>query len=505
VSCFGSHPVLIDKYDKSENADQPNQETIGMTFDYAFDLSPGEFLSLPHEVLSKLTGAGSFVKSRPFNPHLTTEGRAFNAWLHGVAREIEETEGRRKRSFDDADRFRAALRALVLDLYSASTADPALQVGVPLNANVYGESRRTRYSNSLLTYRPTKAAFYGLERLGLLQIVKRGWHEKSKGGATTKVTATGRLVAILEDEGRLRHTPVQVSRNVEVIILHSPKSDGARVIEYDDNDETNQMRDDLRFINSFIAENGIDLEITSDELENIQRRLHEKAAKRLLEFSRTSLFRIFNNGVFSQGGRFYGGWWQEIPHEYRCRITINGEPTVEADYSGFHPRLLYARVGRDCPGDPYSVGLDPRHREWVKLAFQTLINAPNGRMRKPGGYNPADVGFDYKELRSRVAQHHEPIAQFFSSGAGIELQFVESCIAERVMLDLAREGIVCLPVHDSFLVQQRYQDKLIETMHSAYEMVVGRALSGDVPERLIKIKEPDLVSINKISEEEPIS
>ena len=38
--------------------------------------------------------------------------------------------------------------------------------------------------------------------------------------------------------------------------------------------------------------------------------------------------RIFNNGSFEEGGRFYGGWWERVPSRYRPQITIDGMPTV---------------------------------------------------------------------------------------------------------------------------------------------------------------------------------
>ena len=31
-------------------------------------------------------------------------------------------------------------------------------------------------------------------------------------------------------------------------------------------------------------------------------------------------------------GRFYGAWWQQIDSDWRAKITINAEPTIEADY-----------------------------------------------------------------------------------------------------------------------------------------------------------------------------
>jgi|TARA_B100001146_G_scaffold196452_1_gene184762 hypothetical protein len=51
------------------------------------------------------------------------------------------------------------------------------------------------------------------------------------------------------------------------------------------------------------------------------------------------------NEDFSSGGRFYRGWWQNIPRELRQHITIDGEPCSELDYSGQHLLLLYGLEG----------------------------------------------------------------------------------------------------------------------------------------------------------------
>ena len=53
---------------------------------------------------------------------------------------------------------------------------------------------------------------------------------------------------------------------------------------------------------------------------------------RPLMLSKRSLYRVFNDTEFQTGGRFYGGWWQEIPSKYRDRITIDGKRTVASAY-----------------------------------------------------------------------------------------------------------------------------------------------------------------------------
>ena len=456
------------------------------------EFSLEEFSALLFEEIAALTGATRSIKSRPWNPHLIANSAAFETFLADTASLIEKAEERKRRSTEMHAVFMAALRALILDLFSASTADPELQVGIHLDAKLYGAKHRTRYSNQQLTYRQLKAAFDGLEQLGLLQIVKRGWHDKSGRGAITKVTATQALMHVLRETARLQDFQLNRSPDAEVILLRGFKTKKvAELVDYVDDRETEEMRNRLRYINAVIGEHVLALSISDDDLQQLQRRLAQSRdiSHKPIEFSARSLHRIFNNGSFQLGGRFYGGWWQNIPQEYRRRIAIDGEPTVEADYAALHPRLLYAKEGLDSADDPYDIGLDPRHRGWVKQAFNALINAGPRGIAQPRDYDPAEVGLEHKALLDRVRAHHQPIAKHFYTGAGLELQFVDSCIAEHVMLHFADRGIACLPVHDSFIIQERYTDELVEIMYCAYEQAVGSELKGDMSRKLIRIRE----------------
>ena len=69
--------------------------------------------------------------------------------------------------------------------------------------------------------------------------------------------------------------------------------------------------------------------------------------------------RIFNNNSFSDGGRFYGGWWQRIDRKFRKEIRLNNSPTVEIDYSALHIILAYSEAGIDywqtTSKDPYDL------------------------------------------------------------------------------------------------------------------------------------------------------
>ena len=213
-----------------------------------------EFSDLSFDELNQLTGATAFIRARAFNPHLTTDLDQFEDCLEALARRVEDTEGRKRtRSKEDAAAFRAAISALVLDLYSAWKADPELQVGVSLDSNDYGKAKRTRYSNQRFTSRQFLAAFNGLERLGLLKVVKRGYHDKKSGaGANTKITASSSLVSCLEREATLSQYDLFHDDLSERLILRAPKAQYRITLDYRDTADLMLMRINLNIVNTEI-------------------------------------------------------------------------------------------------------------------------------------------------------------------------------------------------------------------------------------------------------------
>ena len=71
------------------------------------------------------------------------------------------------------------------------------------------------------------------------------------------------------------------------------------------------------------------------------RNAQDKEKMKPVNLSKRTLRRVFGHGSFERGGRFYGGWWQNIPSAYRSVITINGKRNIEMDFSQFHPNILY--------------------------------------------------------------------------------------------------------------------------------------------------------------------
>ena len=63
---------------------------------------------------------------------------------------------------------------------------------------------------------------------------------------------------------------------------------------------------------------------------------------------------------------------------------------------------------------------------------------------------------------------------------GLESQFVDSQNAESVMLQMFKDGIVCLPIHDSFLVPSGYHQILSSVMKETFWGITAADISVDL-------------------------
>ena len=197
------------------------------------------------------------------------------------------------------------------------------------------------------------------------------------------------------------------------------------------------------------------------------------------------MYSTFNED-FSSGGRFYRGWWQNIPRELRQHITIDGEPCSELDYSGQHLLLLYGLEGdeyrwlKGLKDDPYYLedyGEDVRNL--LKVAVLILVNETSEtkairaiRQKINYDFPYLDSTDDYiKSLIEAVKDKHPEIKDQLFTGKGGELQYQDSQIAEYVLKDMQARGQPVLPVHDSFIVQDKYLAHLYSSMKEAYRML----------------------------------
>ncbi len=200
------------------------------------------------------------------------------------------------------------------------------------------------------------------------------------------------------------------------------------------------------------------------------------------------LYRVFNDGSFSRGGRFYGALHLNMPRDIRRFIQIDGQPTVELDYSAFHIKMLYHKAGIDYQDDPYSVCEGPDLRKEYKAVGLIAINAENekkayGAIReelKDKGLKVPRRDKPIVSLVNAFKQAHLPIEKYLFSGVGTRLQNIDGDIMNTILARLLEMDIVGLPVHDSVLVPGRDKDVLKTLMLEEYQKQMGFTPSVDI-------------------------
>jgi hypothetical protein len=303
-----------------------------------------------------------------------------------------------------------------------------------------------------------------------IEVTTAGYYLREAGrGGLTKFISTDKLLERFES---LEGHPAFVLKSdldAETIILRD-KLDGTNVdIGYEDIPKTERFRSNLKKINECFLKHWADLRIKDREVTKLAERIKQDDNKEPVDLSRRTLTRIFTNGSFEEGGRFYRGWWQNVPSEYRKYITIDEAVTTEYDFSQLSPHMLYFaynyKMGNE---DAYDRVLDGQHRDVVKQAFNAMVQASTQLNHKPDKINLDGLEMDWRELRQRVLEAHKPIQHLFFTGIGNKLQFKDSCIAESVMLQFADQNQVALPIHDSFIMRQGCAGDLEEAMRRAF-------------------------------------
>lgn len=168
-----------------------------------------------------------------------------------------------------------------------------------------------------------------------------------------------------------------------------------------------------------------------------------------------------NNPVYS--GRVYTRF-QNMPKELRSQIRIDGKETVELDYKSNHLMMLIAMLGQALPDDPYLAiaSKSASNRDQVK----TFITASLGADSEVKAFNSLKRKRFNKELFNKIkvatTSLYEGLPLF--KGVGVMLQSLEGQIALDIMDAGAGEGIVVLPVHDSFIATEDNEEWLWEQM-----------------------------------------
>lgn len=323
-----------------------------------------------------------------------------------------------------------------------------------------------------------------LNECGLVSLSAGEW-----GRVSSIYTPTERLLKLAAEFGVDGASIVETVPVERLVRLRESNADGPEM-QFKVNKETEAWSDQLEAYNRFVEQHDLTVDVARLSIAEWLDKLNDQKSSsglplRAPELFRRSLHRTFNNGTFDQGGRLYGSWWTNAPKGIRPGIRINGEETVEYDYSGCAIRMLYHEREIDYRDDPYRIeplwnfareeGLIEDHfREAVKALMQALINSqPGVNPARARMYGASLQPFSRRAVIAMIEKKHSEIADAFASGAGLRLQKKESDIALSIIVRLMDKGVLALPIHDSFRVGEQYGQQLIEEMDSCYLNSLG--------------------------------
>jgi len=451
---------------------------------------------MPSEWKTDKEKAEALNNSRPFDVHRWSDFQEVNDAvdrLHEMLNGLEDFKGKKAAT-------KRNVKTVVLDLYVAWLVDPTKYISYPRSKSSYKQGRYNELHISFASVPIIDA----LEELGFVENWL-GFFSEHGRSRLSRMRATTKLINLVKDDFKVTLDMVSYHEDRECIILREKDEDGRKIdIDYNDTNYTIHARVGLKKYNEILKETSILCE-GYPESGTVCSGGSEVPIDPTDKFVR----RIFNNKSWAQGGRFFGGWWQRIPKEWRKRITINGEPVREPDYSGHHITMLYTLEGIDywteIDRDPYKLeGVEhsPRMRGLLKELLlialnantkQTAIKALNKKItdnvaawRDTGPSSGRDFrwvrqeGVDLNNLYDALLNKHKPIAHNIGTGVGLKLQNYDAEIAEVILSTCTEQGIPILCIHDGFVVPEYAWEFIEKLMELAYTQIMGNLSKGKI-------------------------
>jgi len=408
---------------------------------------------------------------------------------------IEVRQLRNKESLKAQEMRHFHCHTLIEGLYQTwSCMSPKARLNVFLSPQFYHATKNDKINH--LSFYYVEETVYALESLGWAEVVT-GRKLTTTKNLPTQLKPTGVLLQAFE-KASLLWSPLKPPKETIVLRGYDSTYKERFPVKVRQTSSVRKMAANVRQINEHLRQQAMCLHLNNDNLKRLRVRMAEgnyrsqwhqfKPEKhgRLLNFNHVCLRRIFSQESMERGGRFYGGWWQFIPSDYRKYITINGLATVEIDFSELHPRLLYLSQNLAPPtGELYDIGL--RHevvpydakvepyasqRKIIKEVFNALLNDETGNYSPSTSKIKQMGGLTFGQLKKLLLKRHPPLQAVLRKGVGLSFQYQDSQIAEKVMLALLAQNITCLPVHDSFIVPRHQGRELILAMRDAFSSVL---------------------------------
>lgn len=323
-----------------------------------------------------------------------------------------------------------------------------------------------------------------LIKLGYIEQVNGKYNPQTGYGRKSRIRASDKLLDLIRIRDVYSVPAINPDVDQKTIVL---KDEEKKVVtSFPQSGRTHEVHQLMTELNQFYANTRIEIDRAALKSDGFVQ-LTDKHA-----------FRPFNNSDLWAGGRICGGVWQQAESQYRKTIKIDGEAVTELDYKANHPSMLYALLTSiPAPEDCYA--LPGYERGALKLAIMRMINNPsrekairsirrgiqveNVKRAKKGKPLLSTMSIpEIDVMVSKLEELHKPIvaAGFYDGKMTYTLQNLEGEIATEILVNLMRQGICCLAVHDSFIVQRQHQGILAKMMVESYIKYLKRTPSIDI-------------------------
>jgi len=385
----------------------------------------------------------------------------------------EHTKARdRARRPDDQKAHLLRIEAIVCNLtYAVLEPPPTGKIATKLGN---GNKGLTRYESKVLgkMMRPTVLM---LECLDILAVHK----PKAIRGEVYSIVPTAWFRDRVQEFGITKDDFTRDAAEEVLILRRSVKEDTdwasgsaprktREPINYTETGETRKLRDGMRCLNGFLA--AADIAFLDDGLE-----------PRVDPFERTSKRRfVILEGQpegFDQGGRLYGGFWQNLKSDRRQHIRIGGEPVAVLDYGSMFTRLAYFEAGAVPPeGDLYAIPGTEGYRSGIKLAMNCFLFDGGNRSKWPkelgvgvgtdldAESDPSNEAASYEgglpagwtvgKTKKAILAVHPALKAAWGRRMGYRLMYKESEVLIAVLETLRTRNIPALGLHDGLIVAQ---------------------------------------------------
>lgn len=201
--------------------------------------------------------------------------------------------------------------------------------------------------------------------------------------------------------------------------------------------------------------------------------------------------RIFNNSLL-EGGRWFKAGILNMSNKGtkdRLRITIDDNSICEVDFDCLHISLLADElgVGEKYDTDVYYMILEKHqysvaNRTLCKMGVNMCLNAKSllsayGAIDKfISKYPKGTFCFaNGKDLVYAIKHKLPDFSKLFCNkqSTGLRLQNKDSWIAHHVLDLFTKADVPILVIHDSFIVEHKHADMLVDAMSQMYKKVVG--------------------------------